>query len=145
MRTRNLIGTGLVALILASVHPQLAQASEQNHLTKFTTSAPLEISGRILPAGTYTFTTLATDPNVVKIWNNDERKPVAFVYAIPEEATQTPTSPMLALSEAPMGAPEKIHAWFYPGDRIGWEFMNTPARMHGSMPAALQHRLTSAR
>jgi hypothetical protein len=65
-----------VALLAATTARQL-RASEFDKKTIISFSAPVEISGRILPAGTYVFTTLGENRDIVRVVNRDENR----VYA----------------------------------------------------------------
>ena len=51
-----------------------SQADTFNKKTKVTFSQPVQIPGRTLPAGTYTFTILDAfgERNIVQIWDADE-------------------------------------------------------------------------
>ena len=110
-----------VALLAAATSPQL-RASEFDKKTIISFSAPVEISGRILPAGTYVFTTLGENRDIVRVTNRDENRVYATVLAVPVETAVIPDHARMELSENSANAPAAIHAWFYPGDSLGWEF-----------------------
>jgi hypothetical protein len=127
----NRVGVSLavtlgVALLVASAAPQL-RASEFDKKTIISFSAPVEISGQILPAGTYVFTTLGENRDVVRVMNRDENRVYATVLAAPIETSVIPDHARIELSEGSGNAPEAIHAWFYPGDSLGWEFPSPQA------------------
>lgn len=111
-------GLALAALIAV---PQL-RADETNKKTTMTFSAPVEISGETLPAGTYTFKTLDADRDIVLVTNRDDSHLVTIVRTIPVESTSTSDKARVELTEGVGNSPEVVHAWFYPGDTTGWEF-----------------------
>jgi hypothetical protein len=108
----------LCAAILSMGLVPRASGSEFDKKTIVTFSAPVEIPGKVLPAGTYVFKLLdsAGNRNIVQIFDKDEKKLYATILAIPDK-------PIITLEERPSGSPEAIHAWFYPGDNFGQEFV----------------------
>jgi hypothetical protein len=77
-----------VALLARSAAPQL-KASELDKKTVIGFSAPVEIFGRILPAGMYVFKTLADNRDLVIVTNKDENRLYTTVIAIPVETSAT--------------------------------------------------------
>jgi Protein of unknown function (DUF2911) len=116
-----------LALLAAVSVPQLS-AGDLDKKTIATFSAPVDISGQTLPAGTYVFKTLTDDRNVVLVMNRDENHLYAMIQAIPIERLVTPDKAEVELSEQAGNAPEVVHAWFYPGENYGWEFPAVKAR-----------------
>lgn len=124
MKSRFSIGIGLAALMLAVTLPATSQASRVDRATFFTLNAPLEVPGHVLVPGSYIFKLPSDqDMNVVQILNKRNNNVVATLFTIPDEAVKIPGRPMLTLSENNKYSPEKIHAWFYPGMKTGWEFV----------------------
>src|ERR1700677_498483 len=74
-----------IALAAAIAVPQL-RADETNKKTTMTFSAPVEISGESLPAGTYVFKTLDNDRDVVLVMDRDETHLITMVRTIPVES-----------------------------------------------------------
>jgi Protein of unknown function (DUF2911) len=126
IRVSSLAVTLGVALLAAAAVPQL-RASEFDKKTIMTFSAPVEISGHTLPAGTYVFKTLENDRNIVVVMNSEENRVYALLQTIPTETSAVPDKVRVELSERPGNAPAAIHAWFYPGDTYGWEFPSPKA------------------
>jgi len=110
-----------LALAAAIVVPQL-RADDINKKTTMTFSAPFEISGETLPAGTYVFKTLDTDRDIVLVRAGDDSHLVKIVRAIPVESATISDKTRVELSEGMGGSPEVVRAWFYPGQTTGWEF-----------------------
>ncbi|MCC6390302.1 MAG: hypothetical protein IT167_06850 [Bryobacterales bacterium] len=102
-----------------------AKADEWNEKTIVTFNQPVEIPGRVLPAGTYVFKLLDSqaDRNVVQIFNKDENHVYATILAIPDYRMEPKGKTVITFEERRAGAPEAIRAWFYPGRNYGEEFV----------------------
>jgi hypothetical protein len=100
-----------------------AHADETNELTKITFSAPVQIPGKVLPAGTYTFQQADSvgDPNVLRIFNADGTVLYATVQTISAERMEPTGGTTITLAET--GNPYVLVKWFYPGRLIGHEFV----------------------
>jgi hypothetical protein len=109
-----------------------AKAGEWNQATMFRFSEPVEVPGRVLPAGSYVFKLMssASNRNIVEIFNRNQTRLYATVLAIPDYRMQPTGKPVITLEERPADSPEAIHAWFYPGSYYGHEFVysRTPSR-----------------
>jgi len=135
IRVSSLAITLGVALLGVAALPQL-RASELDKKTVVTFNAPVELSGQILPAGTYIFKTLGDDNNVVIVTNLDENHSYGIFNTIPIETLAVPDGARIELSEDPVSAPEAVHAWFYPGVNYGWEFPAATARKQAAAERA---------
>jgi hypothetical protein len=95
-----------------------------------TFSAPVEIPGQVLMAGTYVFKLLDSPSNrtIVQIFNKDQTKLFATVLAIPDYRLKPTGKTVITFDERPAGSPEAIKAWFYPGDEYGQEFVYPKTR-----------------
>jgi hypothetical protein len=118
---------GVVALAAGSFGlwaPQV-QGDEWDKKTILTFSAPVEVPGRVLPAGTYVFKLAdsTADRHIVQIFNKDETKLIADILAVPDERLQPKGKTVISFEERPTGSPEALRAWFYPGNTIGQEFV----------------------
>lgn len=114
-------GVGLLGFILV---PTL-RADAWNEQTKVTFSAPIEVPGTALQAGTYIFKLLGseTDRNIVEILNADGTQLEATVLAVPDKRLEASGKTVMEFAERPANSPEALHAWFYPGDVYGQEFV----------------------
>ncbi len=135
IRVSTLAATLGVALLAASAVPQLA-ASEFDKKTVVTFNAPVEISGQVLPSGTYVFKTLEGASNLVMVMNADESHVYGTFNTIPIAAASIPEKARVELSEGIGGAPEAFRAWFYPGVSYGWEFPATKAQKQAAAERA---------
>jgi hypothetical protein len=55
------------------------------------------------------------------VMNSDENHLYALLNTIPIETLTVPDKVRVEFSERAANAPQAIHAWFYPGDNVGWE------------------------
>ena len=117
---------GLFAATLLSV-PVLpsAHADTYNKKTVITFSQDVEIPGKILPAGTYTFKLLDSpaDRHIVQIYDADGSHLVTTVLAINDYRLKPTGETVIKFNERPGDSPEALRAWFYPGDNFGQEFV----------------------
>jgi len=102
-----------------------AHADEINESTKITFSIPIEIPGRILPAGTYIFE--QADPganqNLVQIFNADRSVLYATLQTVSAERTEPTGDTTITLVEPATGKRDVLVKWFYPGRLTGHEFV----------------------
>jgi hypothetical protein len=124
MNRKMLTGTiGLMLLGGIFVVPQ-SRADESDKKTIVTINEPIQVPGKVLPAGTYVFKIL--DPNertLVEIYNADETHLVTMVNGIPDSRRETPDRAIIQLEQQEPGQPEALKAWFYPGDNAGVAFV----------------------
>jgi hypothetical protein len=115
-----LVGVGMLGAIL----PQ-AKADEWDQKTVFTFSGPVEIPGRVLPAGTYVFKLMdsESDRNIVQVFSKNEKQFFGTFLAIPDYRLKPTGKSVITFEERASGAPEAVKAWFYPGDEFGHDFV----------------------
>jgi hypothetical protein len=118
-----------IALFGAAVLPS-ARADTWNKKTVVTFSQAVEVPGKILPAGTYTFQLLdsQSDRHIVQIFNADGSHIIATILAINDYRLQPTGDTVMKFSERPGDSPEALRAWFYPGDNFGQEFVYPKTR-----------------
>jgi hypothetical protein len=61
--------------------------------------------------------------HVVLVFDKDEKKIYTTMLAIPNERLEPTDHPVVLFSERPSGSPQAIKVWFYPGNRVGNEFV----------------------
>jgi len=117
------------ALLLA-FFPVNANADEWNKKTTVTFSAPIELPGIVLPAGTYVFKLLDSPSNrhIVQVFNEEENHIYATILAIPDYRLTPSEKTVMTFAERPIDTPQAMRAWFYPGDNFGQEFVYPKAR-----------------
>jgi hypothetical protein len=118
-----------VVLLGATVQPS-ARADEWNKKTVVTFTQAVEVPGKILPAGTYTFRLLdsPSDRHIVQIFNADGSQIIATILAINNYRLQPTGDTVMKFGERPGDSPEALRAWFYPGDNFGQEFVYPKVR-----------------
>src|SRR5229473_3601807 len=114
------VAAALTALLAPGV-----RADEWNKKTILTFSGPVQIPGATLPAGSYVFklADLSANRHVVQVFDKDEKKVITTLLAIPNERLDPADDPVVLFSERPAGSPQAVKVWFYPGERIGNEFV----------------------
>lgn len=121
----NKIYIALGFLIALALFLELtAHADELNQATTITFSAPVQIPGQVLPAGTYVFQQADPDENqnLVRIFNADR----TVVYATLRTASaerKEPGNTTIVLAEPENGDPDMLVKWFYAGRSTGHEFL----------------------
>jgi hypothetical protein len=101
------------AALVACLAPG-ARADEWNKKTILTFSGPVQIPGATLAAG---------NRHVVQVFDQTEKKVYGTILAIPDERVEPVSKPIVLFSERPANTPQAIKSWFYPGERIGNEFV----------------------
>ena len=118
--------TGMTCLMLlgATFFAAKVRADESDEKTIVTVNEPVQVPGKVLPAGTYVFKLLdSNDRTVVAIYNNNERHLIALIRGIPDYRPKTPSKSVLQFEQRPNGQPEALKSWFYPGDNSGVQFV----------------------
>jgi hypothetical protein len=107
-----------------------ARADTWNKKTVVTFSQAVEVPGKVLPAGTYTFRLLdsASDRHIVQIFNEDGTQLITTILAINDYRLQPTGDTVMKFNERPGDSPEALRAWFYPGDNFGQEFVYPKVR-----------------
>ena len=117
--------TGIIGLMLFGIFfvPQ-GRADAWDKKTIVTINGPIQVPGKVLPAGTYVFKLLnSNDLTLVAIYDADQMHLITTVRGISGSRMQTPDKTILQFEERPSGQPEALKAWFYPGDDSGVEFV----------------------
>jgi hypothetical protein len=91
----------------------------------FTFSGPVALPGVTLPAGQYLFRLAdpTGDRNVVQVLSADGKTPYGMFFSLPAERVEPASTPDVRFMETAAGTPAAIEAWWYPGERTGYEFM----------------------
>ena len=119
------------ALLAATAIPQLRASGFNDNITKVTFSGPVDIGNVALGPGTYVFKTLSgnnTDSNIVEIMDQDNMHLIALVNSIPVLTPRDLGNTRIDLAEQPANAPERVKAWYYPGQYSSFEFLAPKAK-----------------
>jgi hypothetical protein len=124
---RLLFLSSLVAVATAA--PASAQTALNNR-TVMTFSQPVEVPGKILPAGTYTFemNDAGMNRHVIQIMDAGGTKLVALVLAIPSYRAAATEETVVKFAEVMPGQPQAIRQWYYPGQTTGNEMVYSKTR-----------------
>ncbi len=101
------------------------RADQWDKKTILTFSGPVQIPGATLPAGSYVFklADLSGNRHVVQVFDKAEKKIYATLLAIPNDRMEPSDEPVVMFAERPAGSPQAVKVWYYPGERIGNEFV----------------------
>ena len=124
MTTWKTITLALGIVVAGAQFMPTAKADEWNKETTVTLANPVEVPGRVLMPGSYTFKLAdsVADRSIVEIYNSNDHL-VTTVLAVPDYRLDTPSKTVLTFSEGKKDSPEAIHEWFYPGNNAGLEFI----------------------
>ena len=115
----------LCAAILGTPSVPTARADEWNKKTVVTFPEDVQVPGTVLPAGTYVFKLAdsQSDRTIVQVFNADETHLITTILAINDYRLEASKKPIISFDERPLGQPEAIRGWFYPGDQYGVAFV----------------------
>ena len=117
-------GVAAVALI-AAITPAPASGVTYDKLAFLTFSAPVQIPGVTLRAGTYRFhlANPETSRNVLQVLSSDGTVVYAMFHTIPDGRTALTEDPTVTYRETPAGVPPAVRSLFYGGEYRGYEFV----------------------
>jgi hypothetical protein len=123
-----------VLIVLPAAH-----ADQGDQATRVTFSQPVQIPGRVLPAGTYVFVLPdeANDHFQVRIFNADRTMLIATLLTISAQRSQPTDGTVFGFAQRGSAQPEAIVTWFYPGETTGHEFVY-PKQMQQELASAKQ-------
>jgi hypothetical protein len=108
---------GIVAL------PRTAQAQD-DHAVVMRFDKPIEIPGRVLPAGTYTFVAPEDqEGDVIQIFNGARTHMIATVQAIRTERVDPTDKFQVILGESSQSGSQALIKWFDAGATSGYELL----------------------
>src|SRR3990170_571796 len=121
------------ASLVALAFPFSVEAQRWDKKTVVNFSQRIEIPGvgqQYLPAGTYVFKLVDSLSNrdIVQIFNEAEDHVFATILTIANYRLKATDETVMTFRERPVGQPEAIRAWFYPGANWGQEFVYPKAR-----------------
>lgn len=122
------LSAGLMSFVLApSAHADLWNQS----MVVTVTNGPVAIPGRVLPAGSYVFQDhyVGSGAHLVSVANAKTGKFIAFLLTTPAYRRNAVGKPVVSLKNVSSSAPLEIHELFYPGRRVGHEFVYPHAQV----------------
>ena len=104
---------------------QNLKADEWDQKTTLTFDKPVEVPGKVLPAGTYVFKLADSQSNrrVVQVFSADEKHLYATILGIAKDRSEPTDKTIITFEETSTGGPEAVKAWFYPGEISGIQFV----------------------
>ena len=125
MKAFKLTMVGLfIGFLCLTLVPSL-RASLADQATIVTFNSPIEVPGQVLQPGTYMFTLAnsTSTQNIVQIFNRDRTHVYATILTIPAYRPDPPNQTLITFEERAASAPPAVHAWFYPGENYGHQFL----------------------
>jgi hypothetical protein len=125
MKRVTSIAAALVLAFLAVLAGRVtAQETNTSERTFLTFSSAVEMPGITLQPGTYVFK-LADTPtrNVVQVWDNDEKNMLGHWLFVQAERPEVTSETVIMFKEETAGATPAVQYWYFPGERIGKEFI----------------------
>jgi len=124
------LGVVYAAATLAVIVPATASAQPADKRTFFTFSGNVDMPGVALPAGQYEFRIANPDSsrNVIQVRSRDGKKNFGLFLTHQAERVTASDDAEVRFLEAGAGAPPAIKTWWYPGERIGYEFVYPKAQ-----------------
>ncbi|BCS35055.1 hypothetical protein TBR22_A42810 [Luteitalea sp. TBR-22] len=113
------IATAVVALTVCAG----AQAQPSDRQTFLTFSGPVEVPGRVLPAGKYEFRLVDDESSRDIVQIRSGNRVIGTYLTVPTDTLKTPDKSFVTFEKPVAGSPLAIRAWFYPGDTVGQEFV----------------------
>jgi hypothetical protein len=125
MKRVKLFATALVLAVLAVLAGRAtAQTMNTQERSFLTFSTAVELPGVMLEPGTYVFK-LADSPsrNVVQVWDKDEKRMIGHWTFVQAERPRVTEDTVVMFSETRDGAAPAVQYWYFPGEKIGKEFL----------------------
>ncbi|HEY1304330.1 MAG TPA: hypothetical protein VGF24_12305 [Vicinamibacterales bacterium] len=124
MRRLSFLGVIATAL-LAVTTPAPVNGETYDKLAYLSFSAPVQIPGVTLSAGTYRFrlTNPDTSRNVLQVLSNDGEIVYGMFNTIPDFRTVITPDPVVTFRETPAGVPPAMRSVFYGGESLGYEVL----------------------
>jgi hypothetical protein len=119
-KTLTIFGLLLTLLIMLPA----VRADEKNEAIKITFDQPVQIPGRVLPAGTYWFVLPddITQHHQVRIFDAGRTMLYVTLFTIDADRPKPTSKTAVTLAQRGPAEPQAIVSWFYPGSTIGHEF-----------------------
>jgi hypothetical protein len=123
-RVTSIAAAWVAAVILAVGANVGAQDFNTQERTFLTFSNSVELPGMTLPAGTYTFRLADTQSrSIVQVLSQDEKEVHGQFLFVPAERQTVTGETVITFRETREGATPAVQYWYYPGEKIGKEFI----------------------
>ena len=123
-RVMTIATASVAAVLLALTMSVSAQDFNTQKRTFLTFSAPVEMPGVTLQPGTYVFKIADTPSrNVVQVFDKDEKDIIGQWLYVSAERPQVTGETVVTFKETREGTIPAVQFWYYPGEKIGREFI----------------------
>ena len=131
MNKIRLFAVGITCAAAMSVLTPSMNAGLWDKRTIVTFSGAVEVPGTVLQPGRYIMKLVDTpgDRHIVQFSNERENHVFATVIAIPAWRQNPSATSIFTFYEAPVGQPQAMRTWYYPGDNFGQEFVYPKDRL----------------
>ena len=124
MKRLTVIATAAVLALLGVFTDLAAQQPDTRDRTIMTFSSAVELPGMKLEPGTYVFRIADTaSRNVIQVLSDDEKKQLGQWLFVSAERQEVTGDTVVTFREASAGTTPAVQFWFYPGEKIGKEFI----------------------
>ena len=121
----GVMATFAMAAIVIFAQPSRAAGLDVGTMVTF--YQPVEIPGKVLPAGTYAFT--QDGPSIVQVWDKYQMKLIATLLTNSSEQREFEPRQEFEFNSINSETPERLKAWFFESGTLGREFIyNSPSR-----------------
>ncbi len=122
---KTLCGAAGVLALTTTFAAAQGGTAQWNKKTQLTFSGPVQVPGKTLQAGTYTFRVmdLLADRHVLQILDKDEKDLITTVMAVTQSHLEPAENNVVMFSERPAGSAPAVKIWYYPGDTTGHELV----------------------
>src|SRR5579863_2848707 len=140
MNKMRLFTVAITCAAAMSVLSPSMSATEWDKRTTVTFTGAVEVPGTVLEPGRYVMKLVDSpaDRHIVQFSNERENHVFATVLAIPSYRQTPSEKTIFTCYEAPVGEPQAMRTWFYPGDNTGEEFVYPKARL-AALLAGVNH------
>jgi hypothetical protein len=114
-----------LAIAVGALATGVLKADTYDKRTVFSFNRPVSLPGVTLPAGKYMFRLVdtTTTRKVVQVLDEHGKTPYAMLHTIPDIRRDASGSPEVRFLETAKGQPSAVKTWWYPQERIGYEFI----------------------
>lgn len=123
--TRLLASAVAAAAVVSLTMPAPASANTIDKLAFLTFSAPVQIPGATLDAGTYQFRLAnpGSGRDVFQVLSHDGSVLYSMFFTLGDNRTVLTEDPVVTFIETPAGVPPAVRSLFYPGEYRGYQFV----------------------
>src|SRR5258708_12915790 len=117
--------SGMICLMLfgGTFFVPKGRADESDRKTIVTVNQPIQVPGKVLPAGTYVFKLPdSNDLTLVAIFKDDESHLITTVQGISDVRMETPDKAILQIEDPPSGHPQALNPCSSPVHNPAFQF-----------------------